>query len=110
MTVGLDELAYLDRQFARWGQDQHPDRMPCRRKAGVGVSAETLQGRQHERSRLAGSGLGGGEDIAAGEDQWDCRALNGRRLGVALTRHCGEKVGRQAEVFECQTITPDCVI
>ena len=60
----------------------------------VGGVAEVLQDRQNESGGLAGSGLGGGEDVAAGNDQRDGRALDRRRLRVSLSRDCGEEVGR----------------
>ncbi len=68
--------------------------MSSRRKARVGGVSETLEDGQDEGGSLAGAGLGGGENVAAGEDEWDCRALDGRRLRVPLPRYCGEKVGR----------------
>ena len=83
--------------------------MPRGREAGVGVPAKALEDRQHERSRLPGAGLGGGEDVSAGQDVGDRRALNGRWFGISLSRHGGEEVGREAEVFESQKRTPGCV-
>ena len=68
--------------------------MPGRREAGVGVASEPLQGGQNERGRLAGSCLGRGEDVAAGEDEGDSRALYRSGLCVTLLRDCGEEVGR----------------
>ncbi len=108
-AVGLDGGGDLTRELTGGGQDQDADRMSCRRIPGVGVVAENLQDRQHEGGSLAGAGLGGGENVAAGEDEWDCRALDGRRLRIPLPLYCGEKVGRKAEVVESQTIAPDCV-
>jgi hypothetical protein len=68
--------------------------MSSRRKARVRGVSETLEDGQDEGGSLAGAGLGCGEDVAAGEDEGDGRALHGRRLCVALSRNGGEKVGR----------------
>ena len=109
-AVGLDGLADLDGELTGRRQDQHSDGVPGRREAAVGVPSEALQCRQNERGRLAGSGLGCGKDVASGQDEGNCRALDGRRLRVALSRNCGEKVGREAEFFESQTVTPECAV
>ena len=45
-------------------------------------------------------GLGGGEDVLAGEDEGDGAFLDGGGLGVALLRDGPEEVGRQAEGIE----------
>ena len=68
--------------------------MSSRREARIRGVSEALEDWQDEGGRLAGSGLGCGEDVAAGEDEGDGRALHGRRLCVALSRNGGEKVGR----------------
>ena len=39
--------------------------------------AEALEDRQRERGGLAGAGLGGGENVAAGEDERDGLVLDG---------------------------------
>ena len=93
-AVCLDGLGDLHRELAGGGQDEDADRVSGRREAGVGGASQALQDRQDECCGLAGTGLGGGENVAAGEDVGDRRALNGRWFGVALARHCREEVGR----------------
>ena len=50
----------------------------------AGVRVEALEHRQHEGGRLAGAGLGAGEEVAAGEDERDRLGLDGGGFGVAL--------------------------
>jgi len=59
-----------------------------------------LQHRQREAGGLAGAGLGGGEQIAAGENDGDGLRLDGRGLGVALLGDGAEQLGRKAEILE----------
>ncbi len=42
-----------------------------------------MQNRQDKGSGLAGAGLGGADDILAGQDGRDRRGLDGGRIGVA---------------------------
>ena len=74
---------------------------------GGGSACEALQDRQHEGGRLAGAGLGAGQQVAAGEDERDRLALDGRGFGVALCRDGAEQVGRQPERGEGQREAPD---
>ena len=89
-AVCLHCLGDLDRQLARGGEDEDSDGMPRRREACVGGVSKAFEDRQDEGGGLAGAGLGGGKHIAAVEDEWNRRALYGRRLRVALSRDCGE--------------------
>ena len=73
------------------------DRVAGRREAGVGVAAQPVEDRQHEGGGLAGPGLGGGEDVAALEDERDGRRLDGGRGLVPLLGDHAHEVGRQAE-------------
>jgi len=59
--------------------------------------AEALEQREDERCRLAGACLGGGQDVATGEDEGDRLALDGRRLGVSLRGDRAKEVGREPE-------------
>jgi hypothetical protein len=68
------------------------------RRGPVGV--EPLKDRQHEGGRLAGAGLGAGEDVASGQHVGDGLRLDGRRLGVALGRYGAKKLGCQPEAVE----------
>ena len=72
--------------------------------------AEPVEDGEREGGGLAGAGLGGGEDIAAGEDQRDGFGLDGGRGGVPLFGDGLEQVGRQAERVEGQGVScvPDC--
>ena len=63
-------------QLAGGRDDQRPGR-------AAGQAQELVQDRQQEGGRLAGAGLGGGDEVAAGEDGRDGLGLDGRRLGVA---------------------------
>ncbi len=63
-------LLDLHGEFARGLEDEHAQRA---------VAPETLDDRERKRGRLAGAGLGGTDDIAAGENEGDGLRLNGRR-------------------------------
>ena len=80
-----ERLLDLQRQLARGLEDEAAQRP---------VPAEALQDRQGEGGRLAGAGLGGADDVAAGEHERDGLHLDGRGLGVAHLLHgVGERVG-----------------
>ena len=96
-AVGPDALVDLHRELAGRDEDQGADRVAGRRERGVGVRPEAVEDRQREGGGLAGAGLGGGEDVAAGEDEGDGLRLDGRGLGVALLGDGLEEIGRQAE-------------
>jgi len=68
------------------------------------VLGEAVEDGQREGGRLAGAGLGGGEDVAAGEDDRDGPFLHRRRLGVSLLGHGLEEDGREAQRFEGQVV------
>src|SRR6476469_6039687 len=67
-AVRPDALLDLERELAGRGQDQGADDP---RTAGRSRRVETLEHRKHEGGRLAGPGLGAGEDIATFEDERD---------------------------------------
>ena len=73
-------------QLARGRDDQRLGR-------AAGQAEELVQDRQQEGGGLAGAGLGGGDEVAAGEDGGDGLGLNRRRLGVA---HVAEWPARAA--------------
>ncbi len=58
------------------------------------MGPEAVEDRQRESRRLAGTGLGRREHVAAGEDQGDGLGLDGRRLRVAFLQDCLEEIGR----------------
>ena len=69
---------------------------------------EALEDRQHEGGRLAGAGLGAGEQVTAGEDEWNRLTLDRSWFGVSLARDSAEQVGLKPEVRERQgEVAPD---
>ena len=74
---GLADFLNLHGQLSRGGDDEHG-----RRLLALGAG-EDVQARQREGGRFSRAGLGGGDDIAALEDERDGLGLNGSRLGVA---------------------------
>ena len=96
-AVGPDALVDLHRQLARGHEDQGAHRVAGRRERGVGVRPQPVEDGQGEGRRLAGAGLGGGEDVAALEDERDGRGLDRGGGGVALLGDGLQQIGRQAE-------------
>ena len=66
------------------------------------MAGHPLEDGEGEGGGLARARLGGGEDVAPGEDMGDGRGLDGGGLGIALLRDGGKQVGREAEISECQ--------
>jgi hypothetical protein len=52
---------------------------------------------------LAGAGLGGAQQVFAGEDDGDGLRLDGGGLGVALLGDDAKQLRAKAEAFECVT-------
>ena len=101
-AVGPDALVDLHRELAGRDEDERPDRVAGRRERRVRVGPQAVEDGQREGRRLAGPGLGGGEDVAAGEDEGDGGCLDRRRGGVALFGDGLQQIGRQAERIEGQ--------
>jgi hypothetical protein len=59
-----------------------------------------LQQRQREAGGLAGAGLGGGEHVAAGQNDGDGLLLDGGGFGVTLVGDGTHERGRQPEGFK----------
>ena len=110
-AVGPDALLHLERELA--GRDEDEDARRASTAPGRaamagdshalfwrGLAVEELEDRQHEGGRLAGAGLGAGEDVATGQDERDRLGLDGGGLGVALVRDGAEELGRQPELIE----------
>jgi hypothetical protein len=76
-------------ELARRHEDEDAD-VPLRR-------AQALQDRQGEAGGLAGAGLRGGEQVAAGEDDGDGLRLDRRGNGVALLGDSAQQLGLEAE-------------
>jgi hypothetical protein len=68
--------------------------------AGVRFRGQQLQHRQREAGGLAGAGLRGAEQIAAGENDGDGLRLDGGGLGVALLGDRAEQLGLEPEILE----------
>ena len=64
--------------------------------------AQAVEDRQREGRRLAGAGLGGGEEVASLEDERDGGVLDGCRGRVALLGDGPDEIGREAEGIEGQ--------
>ena len=96
VAVRPDALLDLERELTGRGEDQGADQATALGPAGV----QALDHRQHEGRRLAGAGLGAGEEVAAGEDERDGLGLDRGRLGVALVGDRAKELGRQPEVRE----------
>jgi hypothetical protein len=74
--------------------------MQRRREALRRHGREALQEGEREPGGLAGAGLGGAEEVAAGEDDGDGLRLDGGGLRVALLRDGAKQLGQQPEAFE----------
>jgi hypothetical protein len=68
--------------------------------AAVDFRREALQQGEREPGGLAGAGLGGAKQIAAGEDDRNRLRLDGSGNGVALVGYRAFKLGGQAEAFK----------
>ena len=90
--VALERLGDLDGQLARGRQHQ-------RLRPGAG-HVQLGQHRQRERGGLAGTGLGGAEHVAPGEQRRDGRGLDRRGRFVADVGQRGQQRLGQAEVAE----------
>jgi hypothetical protein len=90
----------LDRELARRREDEAAHRVEGGREALGGHRREALQHREHEAGGLAGAGLGGGEQVAAPEDDGDGLRLDGGGLGITLLRDGAKQLGQQPEAFE----------
>jgi hypothetical protein len=61
---------------------------------------QALHHGQDEGGRLAGPGLGTGEQVATRENEWDGLGLDRGGVRVALAGHGTEELGRQPETIE----------
>jgi hypothetical protein len=90
----------LDRELARGREDQAAHRVQRRREALRRHGREALQDGKGEAGGLAGAGLRGGEQVAAGDDDGDGLRLDGGGLGVALLRDGTQQLGKKPEGIE----------
>ena len=84
-----NRLGDLQGQFAGRGQDDAAD---ARLRALV---EQQLDGWQYEREGLSGSGLGGGDQVAAGQCRLDGLALDGGWLGEVLLHEIAHQLSRE---------------
>ncbi len=89
LAIGAHAFLHLRSELARRHEDEHAD-VPLRR-------AQALQDRQGEAGGLAGAGLRGGEQVAAGEHDGNGLRLDRRGDGVALLGDSAEQLGLEAE-------------
>ena len=102
MAVGAHAFLDLGGQFARRCQHQN-----ARLAAGGGrLRAEQLQNGQGEAGGLAGAGLGGGHQVAAGKDDGNRLRLDRRRLGIAFFGNGAKNLGAQAEFGKAHDVCP----
>ncbi len=95
-AVGPDAFLDLERELTGRSKDQRADDPWTGWTRGV----EPLDERQHEGGRLAGPGLGAGEDVTSLQHERDGLALDRRGFGVALAGDSAEQLGRQPETIE----------
>ena len=67
-SVSPEALADLDRELARWGEDERTRR--TRDTVGAMIRKQ-LQDRQRERGSLARAGLGEAQNVAARQQGWN---------------------------------------
>jgi len=61
---------------------------------------QQLKQRQGKPGRLAGAGLGGGQKVAAGENDGNGLRLDGGGFGITLLGYSTKQLGRQAKGIE----------
>ena len=98
-AVGLETLADLQCQFARRREHQRAD-LPSAPVDAALDPAESLQGGQSERGRLAGSGLRTAQHVASFEDRRNGGGLNLGGGGVALRANGAQERLGKAEIFK----------
>ena len=98
--VGLDVLVDLVGELARRRDDQGPHRMTRRRRAAARHRQQSVDDRQREARRLAGSGLGGAHDVAAGHHYRNRLGLDRGRLAVAEFGHGTQDRRVEPEITE----------
>ena len=69
------------------------------------MGLQPVEDRQREGGRLAGSRLGGGQDVATLQHQGDGPFLDGRGLRVALVDDRPQQLRGQAKVFKSQGVS-----
>ena len=96
------DVVDLLRELARGGDDQHAGTAADRHRAAAGAldARQGAHGRQQEGRGLARAGLGGGEQVAAGQHLGNSGGLDGGGVLVAEVLDGGEDAVGQAEVGE----------
>ena len=92
-AVGPHALADLRREFAR----RHEDQRSYAPRPGRPGLVDAVQQRQRESCCLAGTGLGAGEDVRAGQDERDGLLLDRRGFAVTVFLDRTQQFGSEAE-------------
>ncbi len=100
-TVRAHALLHLQGQLARG----HHDEGAHLALTGFAAGPQPVEHGQHESGRLAGAGLGAGQQVATAEDDGDGLGLDGRRLGVALLADGAQGLGSQPKGREGQGVS-----
>jgi hypothetical protein len=100
LAVGFYRLVHLDREFASWRQHQHPYRVARGRRTRAGEGKNTLQQRQRESGRFAGTRLCPTHQVATRKNDRYRLCLDRRWLGVALVGKGSQEIRRQAEFIK----------
>src|SRR5207249_1578347 len=79
-AIGASALQHLLGELAGGDQDERPQRVRL-------TTRQPLEDRKQEGRRLAGAGLGGTDEIPAGEHEGNRLPLNGSRVLVAFIGH-----------------------
>ncbi len=96
-AIGVEAVEDLPGQFAGRREHQHPAALGLRADA---VLQQSVQDRQREGCRLAGSGLGDADHVAAGKCERDGLGLDGgRRQIIFFSERAGDGIG-EAEILK----------
>jgi hypothetical protein len=98
LAIGAHAFVHLRREFTRRGQHQRTRRLRLR-LAALGDIEMVEQG-QRERSRLAGTGLCAGEQVATLQGDRNRLCLDRGGRGVALFGKRAQQRGRKPECFK----------
>ena len=104
LAVVADVFHDLHGELAGGGEDERLEPAWLARAVRVG---EAVEHRQHESRRLAGAGLGDGDDVHAQHHLGNGGGLHRRRAGVACFLNRAEDPGLESEVAERHARTLD---
>src|SRR5215472_3369902 len=95
--VGTETVEDLTRKLPRWAQHEDAATLTHRRP---GIGGETMEQRQGEGGRLAGSGLSNSDHVAARHDDGDRLLLDRSSGGVVLFCDCTRNRFVEAEAMK----------